>query len=195
MTTMMTVTANGHPLSRMRFVPLVVFLTILGAGDAVAQNPRLTIYDWKTYRYPAEGFAMDFPDAPTLKDPPHSKNSILVRNYGVSKLAGAFSATAQHYRHEVISTIQPEQALQLQINALTENNRCNVRSNLPISITGGLAREAIVDTCPEKAGLITYARFYILGDWSYNSIVMTKPEIENSVYTKRFLESFNVIAR
>jgi len=58
-----------------------------------------------------------------------------------------------------------------------------------------LAREAIVDTCPEKAGLITYARFYILGDWSYNSIVMTKPEIENSVYTKRFLESFNVIAR
>jgi hypothetical protein len=177
----------------MRFVPLLAFLTVIATCDAFAQDPRFRVYDWKTYPYPDEGFSVDFPDTPTLKEVPHPDGIVLLsRVHSVTKIAGGFTVFATHIRHDAMQSVSPEQFVRRTIGMITDRFKCTVRSDLTIPVVNGSARQLVFDTCSD--GTVTSGRYYVVGDWKYDTYVVTKPEVENSLFTKRFLESFKVTA-
>jgi hypothetical protein len=152
--------------------------------------------DWKTYRYPQDGFAAEYPIPPGPQDQKVDPARVIrASQYWSERDNVAFGVSATLFLHKIMAS----QALDKQIDNVIEGVRgslkCSVRSQRPITFPGTVAREVIFDKCPEP---LTEAieRVYIAGDRLFQVMVLgSKPGIVGAADTKRFVESFSLIAQ
>jgi hypothetical protein len=167
-------------------VALIVIATV---GGAAAD-------EWKFYRYPKEGFAIEFPGEPKPQpqqvDP---KKIVQSSQYWLDLGAVAYGIDATQFLHNIIASQDAARLLQSSIEGVRGSLQCTIRSQRPIEMPGSVGREVIFDKCEKIAGLVAKERFFLRGDWLYQIMMLgTKSGIEDDAGTKRFLESFAMIA-
>lgn len=172
-----------------RLVWLAALLTLMLADAVQAAD------EWKTYRYPQDGFAAEYPAPPTPQtqkvDP---KRNIRDMQYWSDLGDVAYGVDAALFQHAVIAGQPPDKQIQNVIEGVRGSLKCSVRSQRAITFAGATAREVTFDKCP--APLVgAKERIFIAGDWLYQVMVLgNKPGLLESADTKRFLESFSLMA-
>ncbi|HEX2655542.1 MAG TPA: hypothetical protein VHN11_18080 [Xanthobacteraceae bacterium] len=163
-------------------------VTVFGGSCTAAE-------EWKPYRYPKDGFVVEFPSAPKPEDALGDTRKILrFRQYWVDGSEVAFGVGAALYRHNVMTSVSSDQALRSAIEGAGSAMGCSIRSEREVTLAGTMAREVVFDRC-ERAGMVAKQRFYVVGDWLYQAMVLgTIPDLETAPNVKRFLESFGLIA-
>jgi hypothetical protein len=162
-------------------------LTLVSAADAL---------EWKTYRYPLYGFAAEYPSQPAPKDQKIDPKR-LIRNIQYWSDFGdvAYGVNAALFQHSVIAGQPPDKQIQNVLKGVRDSLKCSIRSQRPVKIPGGTGLEVIFEKCP--APLVdAKQRILIVGDWLYQLLVLgNKAGVPESPDTKRFLESFSVVAQ
>ena len=175
---------------KIRLAWLAAVLTVVLAPGAQAAD------EWKTYRYPLYGFAAEYPTQPVPQDQKIDPKR-LIRNIQYWSDLGevAYGVNAALFHHNVIAGSPPDKQIQNVLEGVRGSLKCSIRSQRAITFPGGTAREIIFEKCP--APLVdAKQRILIVGDWLYQSLVLgSKPGIPESPDTKRFLESFSVVAQ
>jgi hypothetical protein len=152
--------------------------------------------DWKTYRYPQDGFAAEYPIPPTPQDAkPEPERIIRGKQYWSERDDVAFGVSATLFLHKIITGQSPDKQIQNVIEGVRGSLKCSIRSQRPISFPGSTAREIIFDKCP--APLVgAKERIFIAGDRLFQVMVLgSKAGVLESPDTKRFMESFSLIAQ
>jgi hypothetical protein len=153
--------------------------------------------DWKTYRYPQDGFAADFPTPPVLTD------QELDPQRGTREMAYwsdlgdiAFGVHAAHFHHEVIASQPPDKQIQTVVDGVRSGLNCAVSSQRVIALPGATGREVTFDKCPAEHAGGAKQRIFIVGDRLFQMLVLgSTPGLAESADTKRFLESFSLMAQ
>ncbi len=166
----------------------VVAVIAAGAGPAVAN-------DWKTYRYPNEGFAVEFPGAPRTIDM-NAPAAQFVR--GIQYLAtddakNEYLGQALHYQKFIRQNNTTDKILRVVIDGAKDAAKCSIRSEKNYSFPGAFAREVVIEKC--EGGVAGKSRVLLLGDWLYFVLAMGRPGIETSADADRFIGSFSVIGK
>ncbi len=163
----------------------------------VATSAGLAADEWKTYRFPQDGFAADFPSPVTPQDQkPDAKRMVRHNQYWSDQGDVAFGVSAAHFHHKIIVAEAPDKHLKGVIERVRGSLECTVRSQREVSFPGATAREVVFEKCKKLSGGVAKQRLLVAGDWLYQVMVLgTKPGIEDSADTKRFLESFSLTAR
>jgi len=152
--------------------------------------------DWKTYRYPQDGFAAEYPIPPTPQPAKAEPERIIRGNqYWSERDDVAFGVSATLFLHKIIAGQPPDKQIQNVIEGVRGSLKCSIRSQRAITFPGAAAREIIFDKCP--APLVeAIERVFIAGDRLFQVMVLgSKPGIAGSPDTKRFMESFSLIAQ
>lgn len=152
--------------------------------------------EWKTYRYPQDGFVADFPTQPNPEDQkPGPERMIRHNQYWSEKGDIAFGVSAALFHHKIIAAESADAHLRGVIERVKESLQCAIRSESSISFPGATAREVVLDNCKKFPGSAKQ-RIILAGDWLYQVMVLgTKPDVAGDSETKRFLESFSITAR
>lgn len=152
--------------------------------------------DWKIYRYPQDGFAAEYPIPPTPQvEKPDPNRVIRGGQYWSERDEVAFGVSATLFLHKVITGQPPDKQIQNVIGGVKSSLKCSIRSQRAITFPGATAREIIFDKCP--APLVeAIERVFIAGDRLFQVMVLgSKPGIVGGADTKRFMESFSLIAQ
>jgi hypothetical protein len=150
--------------------------------------------EWKQYRYPDEGFAVEFPRAPTTKELPSSPQRVRGIQRTAQDDAGTeYMGQATLYQPGVRAKYPAVVLLRAAIDGLRNAGKCTLREARDFPFPGAVAREVILDKCGE--GSTAKARFVLLGDWLYLVLAIGRPGIEQSADTSRLLDSFTVIGK
>ena len=152
--------------------------------------------EWKSYRYPLYGFAAEYPTPPVPQDQKIDPKR-LIRNIQYWSDLGevAYGVNAALFQHSVIAGQPPAKQIQSVLEGVRGSLKCAVRSKRAITFPGGTGLEIVFDKCP--APLVdAKQRILIVGDWLYQLLVLgSKAGVPESPDTKRFLESFSVVAQ
>jgi hypothetical protein len=169
-------------------IAALLTLTLVSAAQAADE--------WKTYRYPEFGFVAEYPTPPDPQKPQIDPKR-LIRNaqYWSDKGDVAYGVNAALFHHSVITSLPPDKQIQNVLEGVRGSLKCSIRSQRPITFPGGIAREIVFEKCP--APLVdAKQRILIVGDWLYQLLVLgSKAGVPESPDTKRFLESFSVVAQ
>ncbi len=173
---------------RLSWLVALLTLTLMPAAQAADE--------WKVYRYPEYGFAAEYPTPPkpqeTKIDPKR-----LIRNaqYWSDQGDVAYGVNAALFQRSVISSLPPDKQIQNVLEGVRGSLKCSIKSQRLITFPGGTAREIIFEKCPAPM-VGAKQRILIVGDWLYQLLVLgTKPGVPESPSTKRFLESFSLVAQ
>jgi hypothetical protein len=168
---------------------IVIVASVALGGIAIAE-------DWKLYRYPQDGFAIEFPGKPEPQLTSVDPNAMVRSNqYWVDLGAVAYGVSVTLFLPNVIAARSPEQTLSRSIEGVRGSLQCAVRGQADVPMPGTAAKEVVFDRCAKVSGLVAKQRFFLRADWLYQVMVLgTKPDVENDAGTKRFLESFAMIA-
>jgi hypothetical protein len=152
--------------------------------------------DWKIYRYPQDGFAAEYPIPPApQEDPPEPARFIRSAQYWSERDNVAFGISATLFLHPVIAGQPPDKTVQNVIEGVRGSMKCTIHSQRAISLPGAVAREVIFDKCPAPIVEVV-ERVYVAGDRMIQVMVLgSKTGIIDAADTKRFMESFNLIAQ
>jgi len=175
---------------KFRLVWLAALLTVTLASAVQAAD------EWKTYRYPQDGFAADFPTAPVSQDQKSDpKRTIRDMQYWSDLGEVAFGVGASLFHHNVIAALPLDKQILNVIEGVRSSLKCVIRSKQAISLPGATGREIVFDKCPGMAGGAKQ-RIFIAGDRLFQVMVLgNKSGLADSVDTKRFLESFGLTAQ
>ena len=174
---------------KFRWGLLAALLTMVIASAAQAA-------EWKTYRYPAYGFAAEYPTEPAPQDQQIDPKRLIKNIQYWSDLGVvAYGVNAALFQHSVIAGQPPDKQIQSVLEGVRGSLKCSVRSQRPIKFPGGTGLEVIFEKCP--APLVdAKQRILIVGDWLYQLLVLgSKAGVPENPDTKRFLESFSVVAQ
>jgi hypothetical protein len=175
---------------KIRLVWLAALLTVALASAVQAAD------DWKTYRYPQDGFAAEYPIPPAAQDQKAEPQRIIRGvQYWSERDDVAFGVGATLFLHKTIAGLPADRQIHNVIEGVRGSLKCSIRSQRAITFPGAAAREVIFDKCPAPLVAVV-ERIFIAGDRLFQVMVLgNKPGIENSPDTKRFLESFSLIAQ
>lgn len=169
---------------------------LLAAALTLALITSAQALDWKTFRYPQYGFAAEYPAQPAPQEQKIDPKR-LIRNaqYWADLGEVAYGVNAALFQHSIIAGQPPEKQIDSVLSGVRGSLKCTIRSQRPITFPGGTGREIIFEKCP--APLVdAKQRILIVGDWLYQLLVLgTKAGVPESPDTKRFLESFSVVAQ
>lgn len=167
---------------------LTVFLVCTRLAGPAAAN------DWKQYRFPDEGFALEFPAVPATKELPSSPQRVRGIQRTAKDDAGTeYMGQATLYQPGVRTKYPADVLLRAAIDGLRNAGKCTLRDARDVTLAGAAARDVILDKCAEAS--TAKARFVLLGDWLYLVLAIGRPGIEESKDTARLLDSFTVIAK
>lgn len=151
--------------------------------------------EWKTYRYPQDGFVADFPTPPNPQDEkPGPERQIRHHQYWSDKGDIAFGVSAVLFHHKIIAAQPADTQLRGVIERVRESLQCVIRSESSIAFPGAAAREVVLDNCKKISGSAKQ-RIILAGDWLYQVMVLGTKDVAGDSETKRFLESFSITAR
>jgi hypothetical protein len=174
---------------KFRLAWLAVLATLALAGAVQAAD------DWKTYRYPQYGFAAEYPIPPkALDQKPEPQRVIRAIQYWSERDDVAFGVNATYFLHKIISGQPPDKLIQNVIEGVRGSLKCSIRSQRALTFPGATAREVIFDKCSAPIAE-AQERIFIAGDRLFQVMVLGKSGIVESSDTKRFLESFSLIAQ
>jgi hypothetical protein len=175
---------------KVRWALLSVLVSLIFGSAAHAAD------EWKTYRYPLYGFAAEYPTKPEPQDQKIDPKRLIRNSQYWSDLGDvAYGVNAALFQHSVIAGRPPDKQIQGVVEGVRGSLKCSVKSQRAITFPGGTAREIIFEKCPLPM-VGAKQRILIVGDWLYQLLVLgTKPGIPESSDTKRFLESFSVVAQ
>jgi hypothetical protein len=153
--------------------------------------------DWKTYRYPQNGFSIEFPAAPisdeVAADP---KRNIREMRYASDLGDVAYIADATLFLHSVIHGLPLDKQIQKVLEAVRGSLKCTIASQREIKFPGATAIEAVFEKCAAPVTGGAKWRGLISGDWLYQMLVLgSTPGIAGSPGAERFLASFSLIAQ
>lgn len=173
---------------RWSWLAALLTLTLMSAAQAVDE--------WKTYRYPLSGFAAEYPTKPEPQEQKIDPKRLIHNIQYWSDLGDvAYGVNAALFQHSVIAGQPPDKQIQNVLEGVRGSLKCSVKSQRAITFPGGTAREIIFEKCPAPM-VGAKQRILIVGDWLYQLLVLgTKPGVSESPDTKRFLESFSLVAR
>jgi hypothetical protein len=174
---------------KMRWSLLAALLTLTLVSGVGAAD------EWKVYRYPNYGFAAEFPVAPQPQDQKIDPTRLIRNIQYWSDGAVAYGVNAALFHHNVISSLPPDQQIQNVLEAVRGSLKCTIRSQNAINFPGGTAREIVFEKCAAPV-VDAKQRIRIVGDWLYQLLVLgATPGVPESPDTKRFLESFALVAQ
>jgi hypothetical protein len=174
-----------------RWAWLAVFLSVAWVFSVQAAD------EWKTYRYPQDGFAIEFPGVPAPQEQKLDPKRLLRDSqYWFEKGDVAYGIGASLFHHNIIAGRTPDMQIAAVIEGVRGSLKCTIRSQRPLSFPGATARELIMEKCQTTSGGVARQRVLIAGDWLYQVMVLgSKPGTEDSDDNKRFLDSFSLTAR
>jgi hypothetical protein len=167
---------------------------LLIAGAMAAVGPA-TANDWKFYRYPDEGFAVEFPGVPqttvmkvTVKQFVRGIQYIATDDDGTEYL-GQGLLYQKTFRKNYTTDI----LLRTAIDGAMKAGKCSIRSERNYSFPVAFAREVVFEKCEDnQAGR---SRVLLVADWLYFVLSIGRPGVEASADTDRFISSFGVIGK
>ena len=164
-------------------------LLIAGAMAAVAPAAA---NDWKPYRYPNEGFAVEFPGVPrtTVMDVPVKQFVRGVQYLATDDAGTEYLGQALLYQQAIRKNNTTDKILRVSIDGAKDAGKCSIRSERNYSFPGAFAREVVFEKCEGTAGK---SRVLLLGDWLYFILSIGRPGVETSADADRFISSFSVI--
>ena len=173
------------------FAALSMAAVAFGAQAAPAAD------EWKTYRYPQDRFAADFPIPPTPQDQkPDPQRMVRHNQYWSDKGDIAFGVSAALFHHKIIASETPDKHLQGVIERVRTSLECAIRNQREVSFPGAKAREVVFEKCQKIDGGVAKQRMFLAGDWLYQVMMLSsKLGTEDNAETKRFLQSFSITAR
>ncbi len=150
-------------------------------------------YDWKSYRYPDDGFVVDFPAAPKVANAPLSPAQwVRGKQYSANFSTVAFFAQAFLYKPDIRAKVAPDDLLRVAIDGASQAGTCASKTESELSFPGAIAREVIFDKC--GGDFRVKMRLVLIADWLYSVYVVGNPGVENDQDTSRFLDSFNLVS-
>jgi hypothetical protein len=164
---------------------IIVFLAMAGtanAGDG-----------WKSYRFKADGFAIDFPVAPIATNEGLNADTLVrTKQYYVGINSYVFIVSATLFRYEAREQIGGDERLLRQlIDTFVAN--CASHGERPILVRGAAAREIHAENC--EKGPATVARYYFVDDWLYQVVVVGPADIRTRRETQHFMQSFRITGK
>jgi hypothetical protein len=175
---------------KLRMAWLATLLTVALTSGVQAAD------EWKTYRYPQDGFAAEFPTPPVPQSPKlNPQRNISDTQYWSDLGEVAYGVDAALFHHKVIAGQPRDKQIQNVIAAVRSSLKCDIRSQKAITLPGAAGREIVFDKCPNLTGGAKQ-RIFIAGDRLFQVLVLgNKPGLAESADTKRFLESFSLMAQ
>jgi glucose/arabinose dehydrogenase len=159
--------------------------------SSAAQPPPVQPPEWKTYRYPADGFSASFPSEPVAQKQhvPTGTVTLELRNYTVATETVTVEVGVCDYG-DAIGGGDPDAILEGAKNGAVSNlsARLLTSKKITLGVYPGIAFEA------EAEQLHLSARIYLVGTMIYQTFVAWPPGKTYSE-TNRFLDSFQLIAR
>lgn len=160
----------------------IVFLAMAGTANAAD--------GWKSYRFKADGFAIDFPGAPiTANEGLNANKMVRTKQYYVGINSYVFIVSATLFRYEAREQIGGDERLLRQLID-TFVAHCASHSERPILVRGAAAREIHAENCDK--GPATMARYYFVDDWVYQVVVVGPTDIRTRRETQHFMQSFRI---
>lgn len=146
---------------------------------------------WKTYDYPADGFSVSLPSAPTVQEQsvPTAAGNFKLRMY-LSDDAPAGMMIGVSDFGSIVAGKNPDDLLQGGKEGALKNTQTHLVREKKISLGGhpGLEFEAENDT------LHAVARIYLV-DTTLYEVLLAYPAGKPYEQTTKFLESFQLVAR
>jgi len=159
-------------------------------GTPATASPIAQATEWKTYRYPSDGFSVSFPSQPQLKKNllETKTGEIVVRMYVVI-LQPAWMVTVIDYAEQATNA-DPDTLLEVGKQGALSSTNAHLLSEKKITLNGnhGIQFEA------ESSMAHFSLRLYLVGGTLYQTMVVSDPA-DKSAETTRFLDSFQLIAR
>jgi hypothetical protein len=164
---------------------IIAFLAI--ASTAIAGDGR------KSFRFKADGFAIDFPSAPiTTNEAINAATMVRTKEYYVGINSYVFIVAATSFRSEAREQIGGDKRLlRLLIDAFAAD--CASRAERPILVRGAAAREIHAENC--EKGPATIARYYFVDDWLYQVVVVGPTSMGTSIEAQHFMKSFRITGK
>lgn len=167
-----------------RFAVCAALLCLAGALNAQSEN-------WKTYKYPADGFRASFPSEPKLEQSKKEAKlgSILMNSY-CAQVLDTYLCVAMIDQGPEATGLSPEVLLErtkLGVLAAPKTRKLN-QQEIDLDGHKGVEIETENDT------VHTFTRIYLVDRVLYQTIV-TFPVAGQYPNTNRFLDSFKLIAR
>jgi hypothetical protein len=148
--------------------------------------------DWKPYRYPQEGFALELPAPPATRELPPSPQRVRgVQRTAQDDAGTEYMSQATLYQPGTRMRYSADMLLGAAVGGLVKSGQCTLRETRDVPGLGELAREVVLDKCGE--GNTARARFILKGDWLYLVLAIGRPGIEANAATARLLGSFTII--
>ena len=161
---------------------IIAFLAI--ASTAIAGDGR------KSFRFKADGFAIDFPSAPiTTNEAFNAATVVRTKQYYVGINSYVFMVSATLFPSEAREQVGGDKRLlRLLIDAFAAH--CASHAEHPILVRGVAAEEIHAENC--EKGPATMARYYFVDDWLYQVVVVGPRGVGISIETRQFMESFRI---
>jgi hypothetical protein len=161
---------------------IIAFLAI--ASTAIAGD------GWKSFRFKADGFAIDFPSAPfTTNEGFNAAAIVRTKQYYVGINSYVFMVSATLFRSEAREQIGGDKRLlRLLFDAFAAH--CAGHAEHPILVRGVAAQEIQAENC--EKGPAAMARYYFVDDWLYQVVVVGPTGLGTRIETQHFMESFRI---
>ena len=144
--------------------------------------------EWKPYTAPQDGFSIDLPGRPTVKEGGFHPNTYTSGRIHEAETRLAYYAVSAAVRNRAGMTAVPnEQFLGHLMDGMKKG--CETREQR-LSVSGGIGAEFVQDKCPNRAALM--GRFYLIDDRLYQ-LVASWPVGMEQQETSRFFASFRLI--
>jgi hypothetical protein len=167
------------------------------AVDQAADTPRfldsfkLTAVvpaEWKAYTVMPDGFSIDLPGRPTVKEGGFHPNTYTSgRVHEAETRLAHYAVTAAVRNRAGMTAVPNEQFLGHLMNEMKKG--CETREQ-QLSVSGGIGAEFVQDKCPNGAALM--GRFYLIDDRLYQ-LVASWPAGMEQRETSQFFASFRLI--
>ncbi len=173
-----------------RLALLVALLTAAWVSNVQAAD------EWKTYRYPQDGFTAEFPAAPDVEHPKFNpRRNIRDTQYWSEANGVTYGVGASLFHHRVIASEPSAKQLVNVVDAVRRSLKCSLGSARTISLPGATGREAVLVKCKQISG-DAMIRAVIAGDRLFQLMVLGGPPgLADSADTKRFMKSFSLTAQ
>jgi Domain of unknown function (DUF4189) len=144
---------------------------------------------WKSYAAAADGFSLDLPGTPTVKEGGFNPNTFTGgRVHEAQTRVAHYAVTAALRRRDGMAAVPNEQLLAAMLAGMKGD--CELTEQR-LAIPGGIGAEFVKDKC--RDGTMLKGRFYLLDDRLYQLVAAWPGGMAEAADIDRFFSSFRLI--
>jgi hypothetical protein len=145
--------------------------------------------EWKTYAVAQDGFSVDLPGTPTIKDGGFNPNTFTGgRVHEAETRSAHYAVTAAVRRRDGMTLVPNEQLLTVLLQSMKGD--CEL-SEQRLAMPGGIGADFVNDKCPN--GSMLRGRFILVDDRLYQLIAAAPAGMPEAADLNRLFDSFRLI--